>query len=135
MSDGPVLLYDGECGLCDRAVQFVLRHERGPVFRFAPLQGAFAKGELARLGVPPTMDTVCVVEGARAWTKSRAVRQVLARLAWPWRLLGWLGGAVPEAWADGLYDFVAARRTRVFGRLASCRVPGPETRARFMLEP
>ena len=38
----PVLLYDGVCGLCNRLVQFVLRHDRGGVFCFASLQSRLA---------------------------------------------------------------------------------------------
>ena len=38
----PVLLYDGLCGFCDRAVRFVLRFDPQGVIHFAPLQGKFA---------------------------------------------------------------------------------------------
>ena len=32
----PILFYDGVCGLCNRLVQFTLRHDRRDVFRFLP---------------------------------------------------------------------------------------------------
>src|ERR1044071_1912288 len=34
------LYYDGECGLCDQFVQFVLRHDHRGYFQFATLQSA-----------------------------------------------------------------------------------------------
>ena len=34
-TDGPVVLYDGVCGLCDRSVQLILRNDRRGRFRFA----------------------------------------------------------------------------------------------------
>ena len=41
--DHPVMIYDGYCGLCSSAVQFVLRHDRQlerADSQFRPLQGA-----------------------------------------------------------------------------------------------
>jgi predicted DCC family thiol-disulfide oxidoreductase YuxK len=58
----PILLYDGVCGLCNWLVQFILRHDRAGVFRFASLQSAVAGTVLARHGVGATeLDTVYVV--------------------------------------------------------------------------
>jgi predicted DCC family thiol-disulfide oxidoreductase YuxK len=58
----PILLYDGVCGLCNRMVQFVLRRDRGGVFRFAALQSPFAQRVLLRHGASPQdLDTVYLV--------------------------------------------------------------------------
>ncbi|MBK7833023.1 MAG: DUF393 domain-containing protein [Gemmatimonadetes bacterium] len=46
---GLVLLYDGECGLCDRTVQWVLKRDREGSMRFAPLKSAVGREALARL--------------------------------------------------------------------------------------
>ena len=51
---GPVLLYDGLCGLCVRTVQIVLRGDRRGVLRFAPLQGDFAAEVFERPQYPYT---------------------------------------------------------------------------------
>lgn len=58
---GPLLLYDADCALCNRSVQFVLRHER-PVLRnntlmrlgFASLDGQY--GEALRRRLPELAD-------------------------------------------------------------------------------
>src|SRR5688500_7691993 len=47
-SSSLVLLYDGTCGLCNGAVQLVLRHDRRGTLRFAPLQGEFGRAAFAR---------------------------------------------------------------------------------------
>jgi hypothetical protein len=41
---GPIVLYDGVCGLCNRYVRFVLERDRRRQFRFASLQGHSAPG-------------------------------------------------------------------------------------------
>jgi len=61
----PILLYDGVCGLCNRSVQFILRHDRSAIFRFASLQSSFAAGILSRHGADPAdLDTVYVLAPA-----------------------------------------------------------------------
>ncbi len=38
----PIILYDGVCALCNRAVRFVLKHDYHDRFRFAALQTLLA---------------------------------------------------------------------------------------------
>ena len=130
--DGPVVLYDGTCGLCSRLVQFVLRHDRPGRFRFAALQSDVGRELLARHGLPQdALDTFVLVNGDQAWTKSRAALRTAAMLDRPWPLLGALR-IVPRPVADFFYDRVANNRYRVFGRADACMLPPPEVRARFL---
>ena len=43
-------------------------------------------------------------------------------------------GALPQTWRDGVYDWIAANRYRLFGRRQVCRLPTPAERARFVTE-
>ena len=47
-SSGPVILYDGVCGLCNRLNQFVLKRDKQGRFRFAALQSEYAREVLKR---------------------------------------------------------------------------------------
>src|ERR1051325_10611658 len=49
---GPVLFFDGECGLCNRIVRLMLRLDRRGVLHFAPLQGTTAQSYLRTHGLP-----------------------------------------------------------------------------------
>ena len=137
MSAGPVVLYDGVCGLCDRFVRFVLERDRAGTFRFAPLQGAFAKKLLAAHGIDHAdLDTVYLAldpgtPRERLLERSQAVLTVLARLGPGWRLLSALR-AVPAPLRDPFYDLVASVRYRLFGKYDACVRPTPEWRARFI---
>jgi predicted DCC family thiol-disulfide oxidoreductase YuxK len=53
------VFYDGECGFCDRCVQWILKHDRSKAFAFAPLQGITAQKYLAWL---PSSDTLVPIE-------------------------------------------------------------------------
>jgi len=36
----PVIFFDGVCNLCNASVQFIIRHDKKRIFRFASLQSA-----------------------------------------------------------------------------------------------
>lgn len=130
--DGPLVLYDGTCGLCNRSVQLILRHDRRGRFRFAALQSDTGRALLAKHGLPvDALDTVVLVDGDRAYTKSRAALRVAGMMDAPWPLLRALL-VVPRPVADFVYDRVANNRYRMFGRVDACMLPPPEVRARFL---
>lgn len=130
--DGPLVLYDGECGLCNRSVQTILRHDRRGTFRFAALQSELGRALLERHGLPPeAMNTVVLVDGERAFTKSRAALRIAGKMDAPWPVLRAFA-LVPGPLRDGVYDWVARNRYRWFGRTDACMLPPPEVRARFL---
>lgn len=137
--DGPIIFFDGVCGLCDRFVDFVIARDRKGVFRFAPLQGETAAARFGSQGPQRSQgshstdapSTVLLAEGPVLKARSDATLRILARLGGPWRLAGLLL-LIPRTLRDGAYDFVAARRYRWFGKKESCRMPTPEERGRFL---
>ena len=57
-----IVLYDGVCGLCNRAVQFLLKRDRHDRLQFASLQSDLAARVLPRHGMDPKgLDTVYAV--------------------------------------------------------------------------
>lgn len=129
---GPIVLYDGVCGLCDRSVQLILRNDRRGRFRFAALQSPVGGALLERFGLPAdALDSIVLVEDGRAWRKSRAALRIARGMDAPWPLL-WPLIVIPRPVADFVYDLVARNRYRMFGKLDACMLPPPETRARFL---
>jgi len=136
---GPVLLFDGECGLCQACVRGLLRLDRHGRLRFAPLQGAPAQAFLRMQGLPTEdFDTlVFVPEWRRRGEPGCYLVRTEGALAaaaqtGPWgRRLARLR-IVPRVIRDGVYKLVARVRHRVLGR-AVFRLPTrPEWRARFL---
>ena len=118
-SSGPdILFYDGHCGLCHRAVRFVLKHDRsGTAFRFAPLQGETFQAQVPvdrRASLPDSF--VVETHDGSLLVRSDAVVHVLRRLPGGWSALGSLMAVVPRPLRDLAYDFVARIRYRLFGR-------------------
>ena len=137
--NNPVIFYDGVCGLCDRLVRFVLKHDQRGFFRFAALQGHFAAKALAHHGKDAAqLEAMCVIAGEKSrpeelLCKSDAAIFVLRQLNWPWKAAVLLK-IVPRGLRDRVYDWIARRRYRIFGKLEQCRVPSEAERARFISE-
>lgn len=136
-ASGPIILYDGVCGLCNRLNRFVLARDAAGRFRFAALQSRVAAEILGRHGRDPRdLDTLYLVlepgrPGERLLQKSDAVLWILRELGGGWRLAGALR-VVPRTIRDLAYDLVARSRYRVFGRYDACPVADPRHRARFL---
>lgn len=129
---GPIVLYDGTCGLCHKSVQWLLRHERDHELAFAPLQGQAAAALRTRHpDIPFEIETVVLIDGDRVYLRSKAFLHVARHLRAPWRwayAVRWF----PAIVLDVLYRGIAAIRYRVWGRAEVCDLPAPEHRARFL---
>jgi predicted DCC family thiol-disulfide oxidoreductase YuxK len=134
VTEPEVLFYDGGCGLCHRAVRFVLAADRAERFRFAPLQGETFRERIPegqRAGLPDSL-VLRTAEGA-ILTRSSATLHVLRRLGGPWRALAAQGGLVPRPLRDARYDLIARIRLRLFARPDDfCPLVPKELRSRFL---
>lgn len=130
--DGPILLFDGGCSLCDWSVQFVLAHESRAALRFASLQSDVGRRLTSSCGIDTgALDSLVLVEGAHCYVRSDAALRVARHLDLPWRWLA-LGRVVPTSIRDRIYDGIARRRYRWFGTREACRLPTPDVRQRFL---
>lgn len=128
---GFIMLYDGVCGLCNRAVRWILRHDRDGAMRFAPLDSAIGREARRLLPSLAGVDSVILLHRDGAWVKSTAVLEIARYVGGPWRL-ALIGYLLPRALRDWMYDRVARVRYRVFGRFDACPLPPPEQRQRFL---
>ena len=128
------ILFDGVCNLCNGFVRFVIARDPAARFRFAALTSPAAIEALRRAGAaPPVPDSIVLIEDGKAYFRSDAALRIARRLRFPWPAACALA-LVPRALRDGLYDVIAARRYRWFGRREACMVPTPELRGRFLDE-
>jgi predicted DCC family thiol-disulfide oxidoreductase YuxK len=132
-----LVLYDGVCGLCNRLVAFLLRHDRRDQFRFAPLQSELAQTLLRRYGLDPNdFDTVVVLadfrqSAERALNRSEAAIWAIARLGGMWRIFA-IAQLIPLSVRESLYRFIARRRYQIFEKYDSCPIPRLEDRHKFL---
>ncbi|WP_062378711.1 thiol-disulfide oxidoreductase DCC family protein [Demequina pelophila] len=127
-----IVVFDGDCGLCNGFVAWLIRRDREAAFGIAGSAGEVGRAVLTAAGLPHEVaaSTLVVWDGTHAFTRSDAVAAVARRLPWPWRT----GGAlriVPRRVRDGVYDAVAARRPRRPAEDPACGTPPPALVARW----
>ena len=131
VEDGPVVFYDGECGLCDRFVRRLLRADKGRRLRFATLQGETAREVVGAPQGDSANWSVKLLDEDGLHERSTAALRALAHAGGVWKLAkAFL--LVPRAIRDAVYRFVATNRFRWFGRVDTCMLPSPALRERFL---
>ncbi|MGC3992086.1 MAG: DCC1-like thiol-disulfide oxidoreductase family protein [Chthoniobacteraceae bacterium] len=139
MSEPPpplLVLYDGECGLCQWGIRRLVKWDRRGRLRFAPLQGETAARVLSRQagldGIKSVLFVKTEADGSQqVWKKSAAVLRAIGYCGAVARLAGVLL-LVPAFLRDLVYDFIARRRYRWCGKDDSCPIPAPGMRERFL---
>jgi predicted DCC family thiol-disulfide oxidoreductase YuxK len=130
----PVVLFDGVCNVCNRAVNFIIDRDPEGTFRFASLQSEAGRAMVQGFGrtIPQgDPETIVVVDRSRLYEQSDAMLRIARHMRGAWPLLTALL-VVPRPLRDVLYRWAAARRYKWFGKSDTCRVPTQELRARFL---
>ncbi|MFT7464463.1 MAG: putative DCC family thiol-disulfide oxidoreductase YuxK, partial [Pseudohongiellaceae bacterium] len=115
------VFYDGHCGLCHRAVRWILAEDQlQPHLGLAPLQGetfAALVDEGVRSELPESL--VFRRDDGELLLKSQAVLAILQTLGGFWRALGLVLVLVPRPLRDLAYDGIARVRFALFGEAAA----------------
>jgi len=110
--------------LCSTSMAFVIRHDRGHIFRLVPAQSQLGRAAYIDHGLDPdALTTMIVIADGRARTESDAALYVLSALGWPWRAAA-VGRVVPRVARDAVYRWIARNRYRWFGTRRVCVLPG-----------
>lgn len=133
----PVLLYDGDCGLCNWIVRRLLALDEAGRLRYAPLQSKPAQAYLRRQGLPTTdFDSLVFVPD---WDDpapgGHRLRTDGALAAWAAAGGGRVVGSIkflPVALRDFGYRLVARSRYALFGKYRPHPLPKPEWERRFL---
>lgn len=118
---GPIIFFDGVCGLCNHSVDWVITHDQRGQFFFAPLQGETAKKMLPDKFTNDLSTIVLYYEG-KIYTKSDAIILITTKLQGPIKIFTLLK-FVPVIIRNFFYDLVAKFRYRLFGKKQTCRLP------------
>lgn len=124
------MFFDGVCGLCNAFVDFLAVRNRAGKIKFAALQGKKAT-EVLPEELRKVLDTVVYYRNGKIYTKSSAALHVFADLG-SWRVIAKVLFLFPPFIRNWVYDFIAERRYRWFGKKETCRLPLPHERAWFL---
>jgi predicted DCC family thiol-disulfide oxidoreductase YuxK len=130
-SNNTILFFDGNCGLCNRSVKFVLRKEKNKELVFSPLQSEFAKKTLAPFNLGDQMDSIVLLQNGKIYLRSSAALRVTKYLKGVWPVfLAFL--IVPPFIRNFIYDYISKNRLTWFGTADYCEMMTPELKKRFL---
>ncbi len=127
-----IILFDGVCNLCDKSVQFIIKHDVKDVFRFVALQSEKGQQILKHLGIDATkVDSIVLyVPGEAYYVKAEAAMQIAKDLNSWHKVISYLSftGSV----GNFVYDYIAKNRYQWYGKKEACMIPTPELKAKFL---
>lgn len=126
-----ILFFDGNCGLCNRSVKFVLRKEKNKELFFSPLQSEFAKKILQQFNLENKADTMLLLENGKIHARSSAALRSTKYLKGLWPSAQALL-IVPPFIRNYIYNYIAKNRITWFGIADYCDMMTPELKKRFI---
>jgi predicted DCC family thiol-disulfide oxidoreductase YuxK len=120
-----LILFDGVCVLCSRGCRFVSKRDHRGYFRYVPIQLAEGRALAAQLGIDPDRPaSFAFIAAGQAYVKSEAALRIVRELPhWQWT---WVLHFIPRLIRDAVYDLIARKRYRWFGRLDACILPNSD---------
>ena len=131
-----IILFDGVCNLCNKAVLKVIKHDQKNNFMLTSLQSDIGKKIINHLQIDVSkIDSIILFEpSSDSYTiKSSAALKIMGDFGGFWNLtkIGWI---FPRWFRDVIYDFIAKNRYQWFGKKDSCMIPTPELKSKFLDE-
>ena len=127
----PILLFDGECGFCNRSIQFFLKHEKNKSMNFAPLQSEVGKKLRSYFEIDEKIDSIILIKNHEAFIKSCAVLRLTPFMKGGFPLL-YIFIIIPPFIRNLVYSVIAKRRMLWYGRVERCALFKNEDTRRFL---
>lgn len=121
----PIIVYDGQCILCNGFVQWLIRKDRNEIFRYTTLQSS------GNISSAIKGDTVILLDKEKVFTHSDVALKALPKLGGTWKVVQLLN-IIPSQIRNKVYNFIAHNRYRWFGKSETCLLPDPKKQHLFL---
>lgn len=128
-----IILFDGDCNLCQKSVQFILKKDKHAKFQLASLQSHAAQNLFQQHEIPINSEyqTICYIENDKIYDRSTAVLKICKHLPRFWKLLS-VFLIIPPVIRDHFYHLISRKRYLWWGKASSCLMMTPEIEKRFL---
>jgi len=127
-----IIFFDGDCGVCNFWVQWILQRDRKNQFMFASLQSDFGQKFLGERNLDQKQfNTLYLWKfGSYYLIKSKAIIKVLDLLGGLYSIGSLAGKIIPASLSDRLYDVISRNRMKISNQ--KCFLPTPDERKKFI---
>lgn len=127
-----IILFDGDCNLCNSAVNFIIKHDKKAYFLFASLQSDAAKEILLQYpSKKTTINSIILIINNIYYDKSTAALLIFRELNSCYKQIYNLI-IIPKFIRDFAYNCIAKNRNKLFGKQKNCRKPTLEIQNKFL---
>lgn len=117
-----IIIFDGECNLCNGVVGWLLKFAPKDLFLFVPFQSPKGQEYLMEHGFPTTsLDTVILIDAAGVHTHSDGFLRVVSKIP-KWQKVAALLAFIPRMIRDFIYKTASKHRLSWFGASNSCTI-------------
>jgi|TARA_B110000305_G_C19344448_1_gene590901 predicted DCC family thiol-disulfide oxidoreductase YuxK len=128
----PLILFDGVCNLCNSSVHFIIKYDTNSQFKFASLQSDAAKEILLQKKERNNqLNSIILIYNGIFFYKSSAILEICSILGGVFNIAK-IFYIIPRVVRDQLYDLIAKRRYRWFGKRKHCLIPTAALKSRFI---
>lgn len=126
-----IVFFDGDCGVCNFWVQWILERDKQDQFMFASLQSGFGQKFLSERSLDTKVFNTMYLWKPNQYylEKSRAVLQIANLLGGIYKLSG-IAKIIPKFLSDKVYDTVSKNRMKLANQ--KCYLPTPQERKKFI---
>ncbi len=125
-----IILFDGDCNFCNYWVKYVIERDKKDLFRFTSLQSEKGKELLKKYNLKDDLETVVLIKGNVAKTKSSAALHIFKGLGSIYQLVI-IFIIVPKFIRDAVYGLVAKHRKKLM-KNQSCIIPTAAVKNKFL---
>lgn len=119
--------------MCNRSVQYVIKHDKKNVFLFTDLQSEVGQQIISKyhIDTKKTDSILLYTEENGIDYKSTAALKIAYHLGFPNRLLS-VFFMIPTFIRNWVYDYIAKNRYKWYGKKESCMIPTAELKSKFL---
>jgi predicted DCC family thiol-disulfide oxidoreductase YuxK len=127
-----IVLFDGNCMLCNRFVRFVLKRDKG-IYLFVSSYSKKGEALCVQYNIPQrtTLESVYLIQGNRVVKKSTAALNILSNCGLFFKVMAAILLFIPLRVRDYCYNIIATHRHRIFKN--TCEVMSPNELKRVVL--
>lgn len=117
-----IIIFDGECNLCNGVVGWLLKFAPADMFSFVPFQSPKGQEYLKQHGFnTERLDTVILIDEQGVHTHSDGFLRVVGKIE-KWKRVAALLAFIPRMIRDFIYKTASKNRVRWFGTSSSCSI-------------
>ncbi|MPS65963.1 MAG: DUF393 domain-containing protein [Chryseobacterium sp.] len=127
-----IVFFDGECGVCNFWVQWILEKDKNDEFLFASLQSDFGQKFLTERGLETKQFNTLYLWKPQQYylIKSKAVLKISDILGGFYTIVSLLGKIFPTFFSNAIYDVVSKNRMKLSSR--KCFLPDAHQKKKFI---